>query len=111
MVGVDIHLGGEHDYLGPSQVLAGTVNHLNPDEEPVHVRLVGIYLDYEIDDRVKVSGTTGTFSLAGNNPGGKFLLVTTGRKGVLDIREIDIPAKSPVIIDVSEPSVPPPVIP
>jgi hypothetical protein len=93
----------EHDYVGPSEVLTGTVNHISPDEDPVYVRLLGIYLDYAIDDRVKISGTSGTFTLAGNNPYGKFLLVTTGRTGALDIREVDIPAKNPVVIDLSQP--------
>ncbi len=87
--------------MAPRNVLTGAVEHIPPNEEPVYVRMVGIYLDYRIDDRVQVFGDIGTFTLTGINPYGSFLLITTGRTGVLDIRQIEIPeaAKRPITID------------
>ena len=89
------------EYPAPRYVLTGAIRNLNADDEPIYVTLVGLHIDFRIDDKVTVSENSGTFSLAGFNPRGMFLLITSGRRGVLDIREVTIPSKEPIVIDLN----------
>ena len=84
------------------RVVSGTIKNFDKSEEPVYVRLTGLYLDYVIEDRLDVSGNSGTFTLAGDTPEGEFLLITIGRTRVLDTREIKIPQNNPLVIDLAE---------
>jgi hypothetical protein len=86
-------------FPAPSWTLSGTVKNFNLAEEPIYVRLVGLYSNYRIEDRLDVSGQSGSFTLAGRNPRGRFLLITVGRTHILDIREVEIPCMDPIVID------------
>jgi hypothetical protein len=103
VVGLDF-AGFLPEHMGSKDVVSGRVDHVPSGEEPIYVRMIGVYLNYVVDDRVQVSGDKGTFSLAGFNPNGEFLLVTFGRTGVLDVRRIQIPeaAKNPIVIDLQQ---------
>ena len=48
----------------------------------------------------------GTFTLVGVNPDGIYLLTTIGRSGILDVREIKLPRKDSVTINLSHPNPP-----
>jgi len=87
------------EYRAPRWVVTGTINNISDEYEPIYVSLVGIHVGFKIDDRVKVEGTSGSFTLAGFNPRGKFLLVISGQNGILDVREVDIPLDKPIVID------------
>ena len=89
---------GETEVLAPRKPFTGTVENISPEDEPVFVRLMGIYFNYSLDDRVAVKGTSGTFTLVGFEPYGRYLLLTIGKKGILDIRPFDITQTSPIVI-------------
>jgi len=78
--------------------LEGRVENIQPGDEPVFVRLMGTYFCYSLDAKVSVTGTTGTFQLVGDEPYGRYLLLTVGSKGILDIRECDINQEGPIVI-------------
>ena len=84
--------------------LSGTIKNLDPGEEPVYVRLMGVYPDFIIQTRVEVSGDSGSFTLAGVIPDGKYVLITIGRTKVLHIRVLDVkfPAQTPIVIDLAD---------
>ncbi len=94
---------GDFEFPSPQWVVSGTVKNVDPAEEPVYVRLLGLYQDYSVEDRVDVLGRSGSFTLAGQNPQGRFLLVTLGHTHTLDVRELEIPAKTPIEIELSPP--------
>ena len=85
----------------PNWPLSGTVKNFDEGEEPIYVRLVGLYSNYLIEDRLVVSGKSGTFTLAGLGSPGRFLLITIGRTRVLDIRSVVVPTKDPIMIDLA----------
>jgi hypothetical protein len=89
---------------GPNFVVRGTVKNLNPNDEPIYVRLVGVYSEYAGDTKVKSAGTNGTFTLSGIVPDGRYVLITTGRSGVLDMRPLnnENAPLSPVEIDLAK---------
>ncbi len=86
-------------FPAPRWVVTGTVRNFDPGEQPIYMRLVGLYTDYLIEDRLDVAGQSGNFTLAGVNPQGKFLLITLGRTRTLDVRQIEIPTKAPIVIE------------
>jgi hypothetical protein len=90
------------EFLAPTWSLNGTIYNIPLDEMPLYVKLSPIYTDYSADAKVEVSGTRGTFRLAGADPWGKFALITIGKTGVLDIRVIDIRANSSVNLDLKQ---------
>ena len=100
IVGLKISELGDSESPNSHWVVSGTVNNIDPAEEPVYVKLLGLYQDYSVEDRVDVSGGSGSFTLAGQNPQGRFLLITLGRTRALDVREFTIPARSPIEINV-----------
>ncbi len=73
---------------GPDFVVKGTVKNIGRNEEPIYVRLVGVYNQYSQDTKVQTAGTSGTFNLSGIGPDGRYVLITTGRSGVLDMRAL-----------------------
>ena len=87
------------EYRAPRDTIQGTIRNINSGDEPVFVSMVSIHGTYTSDDKVAVSGSSGTFTLLGFNPRGSFLLVTTGRKGILDVRPIEVPLKEPILIN------------
>src|SRR6185437_9554866 len=89
-------------FRAPQWIVTGSVTNIGPDEAPIYASLVGIHATYRIDDKVKISGSSGTFKLAGFVPEVRFLLITSGQSGVLDIRQIKIPHDSPVVIDLGK---------
>jgi hypothetical protein len=101
-IGVGNESFGDRAGSGPTWSIPGTVNNIDAGQEPLYVRALSVYADFVMDDKVNVSGSSGTFSLAASDPGGTFLLVTTGRSGVLDIRQIEIPSKTPIVIDLNK---------
>ncbi len=84
--------------------LSGTIKNFDPGEQPVYVRLVGVYPDFIIQTRVEVSSNSGSFTLAGIIPDGKYVLVTIGRTKVLNVQLLDVhfPAKIPIVIDLAD---------
>ncbi|HSS97773.1 MAG TPA: hypothetical protein VLK33_12120 [Terriglobales bacterium] len=87
------------EYRAPANVVAGRLENIDPADATLYVSLVGIHSNFRIDDRVSVTGTSGTFSLAGFNPSGDFLLLTYGSKGILDIRCVQLPTKTSIVVD------------
>lgn len=73
---------------GPDFVVHGTVKNIGPKDEPIYVRLVGVYNQYSQDTKVQTVGTSGTFNLSGIGPDGRYVLITAGRSGVLDMRAL-----------------------
>src|SRR5215472_14223426 len=53
------------EYLSPREVITGEVTNINPEDEPIYVTLVGLHVPYTIDDMLVMSGSSGTFKLAG----------------------------------------------
>lgn len=98
---------GDRPYSGPDNVVLGEVENIPANERPVFVTMLGVYVPHMINSRVSDSGArTGTFSLTGVNPIGFFVLLTIGRSGVLDTRELKLPAEGPIVIDLSHPNPP-----
>jgi hypothetical protein len=83
--------------------LTGTIKNLDPGEQPVYMRLVGVYPDFIMQTRVEASGHSGNFTLAGIIPDGKYILMTIGRTTVLDVRLLDVkfPMTAPIVIDLA----------
>jgi hypothetical protein len=106
-VWVVVHLWfgvGDTVGYGPNFVVRGTVKNLNPNDEPIYVRLVGVYSEYAGDTKVQSNGTNGTFTLSGIVPDGRYVLITTGRSGVLDMRPLnnENAQLSPIEIDLAK---------
>jgi hypothetical protein len=100
---VELELDSEGPaFRAPRWIVTGSVTNIGPDEAPIYVSLVGIHASYRIDDKVEISGSSGTFKLAGFIPEVRFLLITSGQSGVLDIRQIKIPHDNPVVIDLAK---------
>jgi len=91
-------------FPAPRLQLTGTVKNFGPGEEPIYLRLVAVYSDFMMDARVKASGQSGTFTLAGIVPDGKYILITIGRTRILDVRQLklEIAAKEPIVIDLGQ---------
>jgi hypothetical protein len=83
--------------------LSGSIKNLDPREEPAYLKLVGVYADFIMETRVEASGHSGTFTLAGVIPDGKYILITLGRTKILDVRLLDVqfPARTPIVIDLA----------
>jgi hypothetical protein len=88
-------------FPSPSWVASGTVVNLSPADAPIYVKLVGAYSNFVMEDRVDIKGTSGSFLLTGENAEGKFVLLTMGRAGILDLREVDLPSRLPIEIDLA----------
>jgi len=93
---------GELDVLGPRKVITGTIQNIRQEDTPIFVRLMGTYFNYSLDDKVTITGSSGTFTLAGNEPYGKYLLMVIGKNGVLDLTEFDINQSAPLLIELHE---------
>jgi len=89
---------GESEALGPRTTFAGRIENIQPGDEPLFVRLVGTYFSYSLDAKVSVTGTSGTFQLVGDEPYGRYLLLTVSSKGILDIREFDPNQDTPIVV-------------
>lgn len=94
--------------FGPNFIVKGSVKNAYPGDEPIFVRLVGVYTAYTGDTKVQMSGNAGTFILSANVPFGRYVLITTGRRGVLDTRYInsEYTSRPEVEIDLDEVRVP-----
>jgi hypothetical protein len=93
-------------YSSPKNVIVGTVRNIPKSEEPIYVKMMGIYFEATLDDRVAETASSGTFSLVGYSADGAYLLLTIGRSGVLDEREITLPHAGPIEIDLKNPHPP-----
>jgi hypothetical protein len=94
--------GGDRPYSGPDNVVRGEVESIPADESPVFVTMTGIYVPHMINSKVSDAGAgTGAFSLTGVNPIGLYMLFTIGRSGILDAREIRLPMKGKIVVDLS----------
>lgn len=93
---------GDSVGYGPNFTVKGTVKNFNRADEPIYIRLVGIYTGYIGDTKLQISGNQGTFTLSGEEPRGRYVLITTGRRGVLDTRPVDLKDAplAPIEIDV-----------
>jgi hypothetical protein len=106
-VWVVVHLWlGDGDTVGygPNFVVMGTVKNISPSDEPLYVRLVGVYSQYSGDTKVQASGNSGTFILSSIVPDGRYVLITTGRGGVLDMRPMSTEKRplAPIEIDLGK---------
>jgi hypothetical protein len=90
---------GGIDGIDPPTKVSGTVFNVDPREEPVYLRMSGVYSDFLIDTKLKVTQTTGKFDLTAVIPMGKYVLLTVGRTHILDMREVDVPSQSAISID------------
>jgi hypothetical protein len=83
--------------------LSGSIKNLDLGEEPVYLKLVGVYSDFIMESRVEATGHSGTFTLAGVIPDGKYILMTLGRTKILDVRQLDVkvPVPTPIVIDLA----------
>ena len=88
-------------FPAPRMQLTGTVKNFDSGEEPVYLKLMAVYSDFMVDAKVTVSGQFRTFTFAGVIPDGKYILITSGRTRVLDMRQLklDFPAKEPIVVD------------
>lgn len=87
-------------FRAPNSTLTGTVTNIASNEQPLYVSLIGIHTAYHIDDKVNISGSSGTFSFAGFMPELKLLLITSDQHhDILDIRQIKVPSDKPIVID------------
>jgi hypothetical protein len=88
-------------FPAPRLQISGTIENLDPAEEPIYLRLEAVYSDFVMDTRIEPLGRSGTFTLAGVIRDGKYVLITIGRTKILDIRPIDVqfPMKAPITID------------
>lgn len=97
-----VSLGEEQPiFPSPSWVASGRIDGIQPADQPIFVKLLGVYLPFFTEDRVQVTGNTGTFSLAGVNVRGKFILLAIGKTGVIATREVELPSNGPITIDLS----------
>jgi hypothetical protein len=86
-------------FPAPRLQIPGTVKNIDPSEQPVYVRLAAVYSDFIMDTRVALDHS-GSFTLAGVIPDGKYVLITIGRTKVLDFRLIDVQRPmAPITID------------
>jgi hypothetical protein len=101
VIGLDVASELPH-FIAPTWELNGTITHI-PSEEPLYVRLSGVYFDFSMDDKVQLTGSSGAFTFKGVSAWGKYLLITLGSKsGILDIRPIDIRGQNTITIDLSQ---------
>lgn len=102
---VGLRVGEElPEFPAPRLEMSGTINNLDPTEEPVYIRLAGVYSNFIMDAKARVLDHSGTFELAGVIPDGKYILITIGRTGILDVRQVGVkfPAKTPIEIDLAQ---------
>jgi hypothetical protein len=93
---------GDRPYSGPDNVVHGEVENIPANEMPLFVTMTGVYVSHMINSILSDTGNgRGTFTLAGVNPEGIYLLITIGRSGVLDVREIKLPRKDEVTIELA----------
>jgi hypothetical protein len=84
--------------------LSGTIKNCDPGEQPLYVSLVGVFPDFIVQTKAEVSGKSCRFTLAGNIPDGKYVLVTIGNTKVLNVQLLDVefPARTPIVIDLAD---------
>lgn len=104
VVSLDLGPGDTIGYA-PNFTVRGTIKNFSPNDEPIYLRLVSVYTDYIGDTKLTTSGTQGTFTLSGEEPSGRYVLITTGRRGVLNTRSVDIlnAPLAPIEIDLANP--------
>lgn len=88
-------------YSSPKNIVSGVVSNIPDSERPVYVKMLGMYFNATIDDRVAGNSSSGSFSLSGFSADGTYLLLTIGRSGVLDVRQIVLPQNDPIEIDLT----------
>ena len=92
-------------FPAPRLELTGTVKNIDPDEQPVYMRIAAVYSNFMMDTRMNVNvlSQSGTFTLSGVIPDGEYILLTIGRTRVLDMRQLKVafPAKEPIMIDLA----------
>lgn len=74
----------------PQVSLNGKIIHSSRADEPIYLRLVGLYSGFLADERMQFHGEVGTFQFAGNMPYGKYLLLIRGNQGLLCTQELAI---------------------
>ncbi len=98
---------GDADITDPINVIRGGLKNIPSNERPIFMIMSGVYFPYTINSVVSDTGNgSGSFSFVGDNPGGRFMLYTVGKSGVLDARMFQIPRDSEIMIDLSHPSPP-----
>lgn len=90
---------GDVDFVQPNQRLHGVVKHIPESEEPLFVKLLGVRCEANLDG--KVDAASGVFSMAISAGSCPYLLLTIGRSGILDAREISLPLNGEVEIDLA----------
>jgi hypothetical protein len=93
---VGLEPGAESRVSAPLTHLVGELLNVKSVERPVYLHLSGLYLDFRIDTALD---SADHFSFTGRIPTGMFVLTTTGRSGVLDIREVNIPMTKPLLLN------------
>jgi hypothetical protein len=88
------------EFTAPTQ-LSGRVINLDSKQNPVYLRLSGVYNDLVMDTRADSS--SGDFTFTGLIPDGKYILIVSGPKGVLETREVDFPNPKAMVIDLGAP--------
>jgi hypothetical protein len=101
VVGLNVAIEKPH-FIAPTLELSGRINNLGAGEEPVYVKLVGLYCNCSMDTRAKVEGSSATFTIKSSDPSGKYLLTVIGKSGVLGTRPVDIRAQDSITIDLSQ---------
>lgn len=102
---VGLRVGEElPEFPAPRLKMSGTIKNLDPTEEPVYLRLAGVYSNFIMDAKARVLDHSCTFELVGVIPDGKYILITIGRTRILDVRQLDVkfPAKTPIEINLGE---------
>lgn len=81
---VGLEVGTElPEFPAPNRNIIGRIQHVDPSEEPIYIRMVGLYSSYLADAKLNSSGNSGTFQIAGRIPDGRFMLLIIGRSGLL----------------------------
>jgi hypothetical protein len=92
---VALEPGAESRVASPLIHLTGKLLNVSSAEKPVYLHLSGLYLDFQADTALNDANQ---FCFTGRIPTGKFVLTTTGRTGILDIRWIENPTTKPLLV-------------
>lgn len=94
-------------YSGPLNIVQGQITNIPMNEKPIFVTMSGIYIPYMINSTVSPDGDNqGTFTFEGVIPSGVYMLFTVGKLGVLDARQLTVPVKGEVVVELSHPHPP-----
>jgi hypothetical protein len=89
-------------FPAPTLQISGRVRNIDPSTKAdVYLRLVGVYTNYVGDAKLEIAhtGESGTFTFNAVIPDGKYVLITTRGAETLDMREVKVPARDPLEID------------